>query len=190
MENGHANDAQIIEAAARSKNNLHNNYQDSSLSSTHGGHIGLQHRSAPLRRTRSIHFSSAWKWCRCAHSQAGQVGVIKAYVGLATQDTSGADFNTVRSFVPAIAASGKRASDAPANIRSTRVATSESFQPAILTELADANSEAHISIALQQIVAKSKEASSSNRSGKSRFMSGHQSAPRHLHGRHHEELVT
>jgi len=106
-----------------------NNYQDFQSFLDHGGHIGLQHDPLLYGAYALNPFLVSVEMVPMLIIKQGQVGVIKAYVGLATQTLAVRTSNTVRSFVPAIAASGKSLY-APANIRSTRVATSrKSFQP-------------------------------------------------------------
>ena len=92
METDNANDAQIIEALLGSKNNLHNNYQDFQSFLDHGGHIGLQHDPLLYGAYALNPFLVSVEMVPMLIIKQGQVGVIKAYVGLATQDTSGADF--------------------------------------------------------------------------------------------------
>src|SRR5262249_59077467 len=92
LEKGDALDTHVIEALLGSKNNLHNNYQDFQAFLDHGGHIGLQHDPLLYGAYALNPFLVSVELVPMLIIKQGQVGVIKAYVGLATQDTSGADF--------------------------------------------------------------------------------------------------
>lgn len=82
----------IINAVLAPKNELHNNYQDFQAFLDAGGRIGLQHDPLlygsyllnPLLVKVEIRDMLVVK--------QGQVAVIKAYVGLPTEDTSGEEF--------------------------------------------------------------------------------------------------
>src|SRR5215467_7278348 len=89
---GKANDAQIIEALLGSKNRLHNNYQDFQAFLDHGGRIGLQHDPLLYGAYALNPFLVGVELVPMMVVKQGQVAVIKAYVGLATEDTSGAEF--------------------------------------------------------------------------------------------------
>src|SRR5207245_2324095 len=89
---GTSTDAQIIEALLGSKNNLHNNYQDFQGFLDHGGHIGLQHDPLLYGAYALNPFLVSVEMVPMLMVKQGQVAVMKAYVGLATQDTSGAEF--------------------------------------------------------------------------------------------------
>jgi hypothetical protein len=159
MEKENANDAQIIEALLGSKNNLHNNYQDFQSFLDHGGHIGLQHDPLLYGAYALNPFLVSVEMVPMLVIKQGQVGVIKAYVGLATQDTSGEDFkygSLVRPGHRGVWQEPLRTGKYPLN---PRCYEPEIVPTAILNlNWADANSEAHnLDSQLQQIVAKSKE---------------------------------
>src|SRR5215467_13373683 len=159
METDNANDAQIIEALLGSKNNLHNNYQDFQAFLEHGGHIGLQHDPLLYGAYALNPFLVSVEFVPMLIIKQGQVGVIKAYVGLATEDTSGAEFkygSLVRPGQRGVWQEPLRTGKYPLN---PRCYEPEIVPTAILNlNWADAISEAHnLDAQLQQIVAKSKE---------------------------------
>jgi hypothetical protein len=159
MEKGQANDAQIIEALLGSKNHLHNNYQDFQAFLSNGGHIGLQHDPLLYGAYALNPFLVSVEMVPMMMVKQGQVAVIKAYVGLATQDTSGSDFkygSLVRPGHRGVWQEPLRTGKYPLN---PRCYEAEIVPTAILNlNWADAVSEAHnLDAQLQQIVAKSKE---------------------------------
>src|SRR5215510_6615695 len=159
MEGANTSDPQIIEALLGSKNNLHNNYQDFQAFLDHGGHIGLQHDPLLYGAYALNPFLVVVELVPMLIIKQGQVAVIKAYVGLATQDTSGADFkygSLVRPGHRGVWQEPLRTGKYPLN---PRCYDPEIVPTAILNlNWADANSEAHnLDSQLQQIVAKSKE---------------------------------
>jgi hypothetical protein len=159
MEKNQANDAQIIEALLGSKNHLHNNYQDFQAFLSNGGHIGMQHDPLLYGAYALNPFLVSVEMVPMMMVKQGQVAVIKAYVGLATQDTSGADFkygSLVRPGHRGVWQEPLRTGKYPLN---PRCYEAEIVPTAILNlNWADAVSEAHnLDAQLQQIVAKSKE---------------------------------
>jgi hypothetical protein len=156
---GTTNDAQIIEALLGSKNHLHNNYQDYQAFLDHGGHIGMQHDPLLYGAYALNPFLVSVELVPMMMVKQGQVAVIKAYVGLATQDTSGDEFkygSLVRPGHRGVWQEPLRTGKYPLN---PRCYESEIVPTAILNlNWADAISEAHnLDAQLQQIVAKSKE---------------------------------
>jgi C4-type Zn-finger protein len=85
-------DATLVEALLSVKNDVHNNYQDFQAFLDHGGRIGLQHDPLLYGAYNLNPFLVAVEMVPMLVVQQGQVAVIKAYVGLATEDTSGVDF--------------------------------------------------------------------------------------------------
>jgi hypothetical protein len=159
LEKGEALDPYIIEALLGSKNNLHNNYQDFQAFLDHGGHIGLQHDPLLYGAYALNPFLVGVELVPMLMVKQGQVAVIKAYVGLATQDTSGAEFkygSLVRPGHRGVWQEPLRTGKYPLN---PRCYEAEIVPTAILNlNWADAVSEAHhLDAQLQQIVAKSKE---------------------------------
>jgi hypothetical protein len=156
---GNNSDAQIIEALLGSKNQLHNNYQDYQAFLDHGGHIGMQHDPLLYGAYALNPFLVGVEFVPMMVVKQGQVAVVKAYVGLATQDTSGAEFkygSLVRPGHRGVWQEPLRTGKYPLN---PRCYESEIVPTAILNlNWADAVSEAHnLDAQLQQIVAKSKE---------------------------------
>lgn len=159
LEKGDATDAHMIEALLGSKNKLHNNYQDFQAFLDHGGHIGLQHDPLLYGAYALNPFLVGVELVPMLMVKQGQVAVIKAFVGLATQDTSGAEFkygSLVRPGHRGVWQEPLRTGKYPLN---PRCYEAEIVPTAILNlNWADAVSEAHhLDAQLQQIVAKSKE---------------------------------
>jgi hypothetical protein len=159
LEKSEATDAHLIEALLGSKNGLHNNYQDFQAFLEHGGHIGLQHDPLLYGAYALNPFLVSVELVPMLVVKQGQVAVIKAYVGLATQDTSGSEFkygSLVRPGHRGVWQEPLRTGKYPLN---PRCYESEIVPTAILNlNWADAVSEAHhLDAQLQQIVAKSKE---------------------------------
>ena len=158
-EKGETTDAHLIEALLGSKNNLHNNYQDFQAFLEHGGRIGLQHDPLLYGAYALNPFLVSVELVPMLVVKQGQVAVIKAYVGLATQDTSGSEFkygSLVRPGHRGVWQEPLRTGKYPLN---PRCYEAEIVPTAILNlNWADAVSEAHhLDAQLQQIVAKSKE---------------------------------
>ena len=89
---GQAANATIIEAILASKNDLHGDFQDAQGFLDHGGLVGLQH---DVLRYGSWALNPAVFSVQQAPMfvvNQGEVAVVKAYVGLPTVDTSGAEF--------------------------------------------------------------------------------------------------
>lgn len=159
MEKSNASDGEIIEILLGNKNNLHNNYQDFQAFLDNGGRIGLQHDPLLYGAYVLNPFLVSVELVYMLVVQQGQVAVIKAYVGLPTQDTSGTDFkfgSLVRPGHRGIWQEALRTGKYPLNPRCYQA---EIVPTSILTlNWADAVSQAHnLDAQLQQIVAKSNE---------------------------------
>jgi hypothetical protein len=159
MEKGGATDQQIIETLLGSKNQLHNNYQDFQGFLDHGGKIGLQHDSLLYGAYALNPFLVSVELVPMMVVKQGEVAVIKAYVGLVTEDMSGKDFkfgSLVRPGHRGVWQEPLRTGKYPLN---PRCYEAEIVPTAILNlNWADAVSEAHnLDAQLQQIVAKSSE---------------------------------
>jgi SPFH domain / Band 7 family len=159
LEKGDVTDAHLIEALLGSKNNLHNNYQDFQAFLEHGGRIGLQHDPLLYGAYALNPFLVGVELVPMLVVKQGQVAVIKAYVGLATQDTSGTEFkygSLVRPGRRGVWQEPLRTGKYPLN---PRCYEAEIVPTAILNlNWAEAVSEAHhLDAQLHQIVAKSKE---------------------------------
>jgi len=159
MEQSGAEDPQLVEVLLGSKNVLHNNYQDFQAFLDNGGRIGLQHDPVLYGAYALNPFLVKVERVPMLVVKQGQVAVIKAYVGLVTKDTSGAEFKfgtLVRPGHRGIWQEPLRTGKYPIN---PRCYEAEIVPTAILTlNWADAVSQAHnLDSKLQQIVAKSNE---------------------------------
>jgi regulator of protease activity HflC (stomatin/prohibitin superfamily) len=85
-------DFQLMGLILGSKDNLHNNYQDFQKFLDAGGKIGLQHDPLLYGAYNLNPFLVRVEHVPMLVVEQGEVAVIKAYVGLPTQDTSGVDF--------------------------------------------------------------------------------------------------
>jgi hypothetical protein len=152
-------DAEIIEVILGSKNTIHNNFQDFQKFLDSGGKIGLQHDVLLYGAYNLNPFLVKVELVPMLIVEQGEVAVIKSYVGLATQDTSGAAFkygSLVRPGHRGIWQEPLRTGKYPIN---PRIYNAEIVPTAILTlNWADAISKAHnLDRELKQIVAKSRE---------------------------------
>jgi uncharacterized membrane protein YqiK len=159
MEKDKATDGDVIEVLLGNKNDLHNNYQDYQAFLDNGGRIGLQHDPLLYGAYALNPFLVAVERVWMLVVQQGQVAVIKAYVGLPTQDMSGSDFkfgSLVRPGHRGIWEEALRTGKYPLNPRCYQA---EIVPTSILTlNWADAVSQAHnLDAQLSQIVAKSNE---------------------------------
>jgi regulator of protease activity HflC (stomatin/prohibitin superfamily) len=159
MEKAGAGDLELIELLLGNKNNLHNNYQDFQAFLDSGGKIGLQHDPLLYGAYALNPFLVGVEMVPMLLVMQGQVGVIKAYVGLSTEDTSGVEFkfgSLVRPGHRGIWQEPLRTGKYAIN---PRIYQAEIVPTAILTlNWAEATSAAHnLDRQLKQIVAKSRE---------------------------------
>lgn len=159
MEHRGATDQEIIETLLGSKNQLHNNYQDFQAFLDRGGKIGLQHDPLLYGAYALNPFLVSVELVPMMVVKQGEVAVIKAYVGLVTQDTSGDEFKYGSLVHPGrrgVWQEPLRTGKYPLN---PRCYEAEIVPTAILNlNWADAVSEAHnLDRQLQQIIAKSSE---------------------------------
>jgi regulator of protease activity HflC (stomatin/prohibitin superfamily) len=84
--------SELVEAVLNSKNDAHNNYQDFRAFLDAGGRIGLQHDPLLYGAYNLNPFLVSVEMVPMLVVNQGQVAVVKAFVGLATEDTSGVDF--------------------------------------------------------------------------------------------------
>jgi uncharacterized membrane protein YqiK len=84
--------AQLIETILGSKNELHKSYQDFQAFMDKGGKIGLQHDPLLYGAYNLNPFLVRVEQVPMLVVEQGQVAVIKSYVGLPTEDTSGTEF--------------------------------------------------------------------------------------------------
>ncbi len=85
-------DAELMEMILGSKNREHNNYQDFQKFLDHGGSIGLQHDPLLYGAYNLNPFLVSVETVPMLVVEQGEVAVIKSYVGLPTEDTSGSTF--------------------------------------------------------------------------------------------------
>jgi regulator of protease activity HflC (stomatin/prohibitin superfamily) len=152
-------DSKIIEVLLGSKNDAHNNYQDFQGFLDAGGKIGLQHDPLLYGAYLLNPFLVRVEMVPMLVVNQGEVAVVKAYVGLPTLDTSGAEFkfgSIVRPGHRGIWAEPLRTGKYPIN---PRVYAAEIVPTSILTlNWAEAVSTAHnLDAHLSPIEAKSRE---------------------------------
>jgi hypothetical protein len=152
-------DSDLVEAILSVKNESHNNYQDFQAFLDGGGRIGLQHDPLMYGAYNLNPFLVSVEMVPMLVVNQGEVAVLKAYVGLATEDTSGADFkfgSLVRPGHRGIWQEPLRTGKYAIN---PRCYSAEIVPTFILTlNWADATSTAHnLDKGLKQITAKSKE---------------------------------
>src|SRR4051794_28363489 len=152
-------DAELIDLLLGSKNTLHNNYQDFQAFLDHGGKIGLQHDTLLYGAYLLNPFLVRVDLVPMLVVNQGEVAVIKGFVGLPTDDTSGADFkfgSIVRPGHRGIWQEPLRTGKYAIN---PRVYAAEIVPTFILTlNWADATSDAHdLDAQLSSIVGKSRE---------------------------------
>src|SRR5215831_18196748 len=156
---GDIKDSDLVEAILSVKNEVHNNYQDYQAFLDRGGRIGLQHDPLMYGAYNLNPFLVSVELVPMLVVNQGEVAVLKAYVGLATEDTSGIDFkfgSLVRPGHRGIWQEPLRTGKYAIN---PRCYSAEIVPTFILTlNWADATSTAHnLDKGLKQITAKSKE---------------------------------
>lgn len=159
LETAGRSDQEILEVLLGSKNDLHNNYQDFQRFLDNGGKIGLQHDPLLYGAFLLNPFLVKVERAPMLVVNQGQVAVIKSYLGLSTQDTSGQEFvfgSIVRPGHRGIWNEPLRTGKYPLN---PRVYRAEIVPTAILTlNWAEATSHAHnLDAQLSSIDAKSRE---------------------------------
>ena len=92
LEKKGEDNSQLIEVVLGSKNELHNNYQDFQLFLDNGGKIGLQHDPLLYGAYNLNPFLVSVELVPMLVVEQGEVAVIKSYVGLVSEDTSGEEF--------------------------------------------------------------------------------------------------
>ncbi|MDY6795100.1 MAG: SPFH domain-containing protein [Actinomycetota bacterium] len=158
-EDRDAPDLVLIETLLGTKNGVHNNYQDYQAFLDNGGRIGLQHDPLLYGAYNLNPFLVSVELVPMLVVEQGQVAVIKAYVGLATIDTSGTEFkfgSLVRPGHRGIWEEPLRTGKYPINPRCYQA---EIVPTEIITlNWAEASSEAHkLDRQLKQIIGKSRE---------------------------------
>jgi len=157
--NSGTSDMALVETILGNKNTAHNNYQDFQAFIDNGGRIGLQHDPLLYGMYNLNPFLVNVEIAPMLVIEQGQVAVIKSYVGLPSQDTSGAEFkfgSIVRPGHRGIWREALRTGKYPLNSHCYKA---EIVSTAILNlNWADASSTAHnLDQNLKQIVAKSRE---------------------------------
>jgi hypothetical protein len=159
MKRPSISNAERIEKILGSKNDLHNNYQDYQEFLDNGGRIGLQHDPLLYGAYALNPFLVSVEMVPMLVVKQGEVAVIKAYVGLMTEDTSGSEFK-----FGSIVKPGRRGIWEEALRTGKYAINPRCYQPeivptSILTlNWAEATSEAHdLDRHLSQITAKSRE---------------------------------
>ncbi len=152
-------DARLIETILGSQNDRHNAYQDFQKFLDLGGKIGLQHDPLLYGAYNLNPFLLRVEEVPMLVIEQGQVAVMKAYVGLPTQDTSGAEFkfgSLVRPGHRGIWQDPLRTGKYPINPRCYQAVIVPTF--IITLNWAEAVSQAHnLDAQLSQIEAKSSE---------------------------------
>lgn len=159
MEAEGAKDGDIVDKLLGNKNSLHNNYQDFQAFLENGGKIGLQHDPLLYGAYTLNPFLVRVESVPMLIVLQGQVAVVKAYVGLSTEDTSGPEFkfgSLVKPGHRGILREPLRTGKYPVNPRCYQA---EIVPTSILTlNWAEAVSQAHnLDRHLSQIIAKSRE---------------------------------
>jgi uncharacterized membrane protein YqiK len=159
-QSGTGTASQVIQAVLRSKNDLHDNYQDFQAFLDNGGCIGLQHDPLLYGSYLLNPFLVRVELREMLVVRQGEVAVMKSYVGLPTEDTSGAEFkfgSIVQPGHQGIWSEPLRTGKYPLN---PRIYEAEIVPTSILTlNWSHATSEAHsLDERLAPIDAKSKEA--------------------------------
>lgn len=154
-----ASDARMIETILGNQHDRHNAYQDFQKFLDLGGKIGLQHDPLLYGAYNLNPFLVRVEEVPMLVIEQGQVAVVKAYVGLPTQDTSGADFkfgSLVRPGHRGIWQDPLRTGKYPINPRCYQAVIVPTF--IITLNWAEAVSQAHnLDAQLSQIQAKSSE---------------------------------
>ena len=156
---GSSTDARLIETILGNQNDKHSAYQDFQKFLQLGGKIGLQHDPLLYGAYNLNPFLLRVEEVPMLVVEQGQVAVMKAYVGLPTQDTSGTDFkfgSLVRPGHRGIWQEPLRTGKYPINPRCYQAVIVPTF--IITLNWADVVSQAHnLDAQLKQIEAKSSE---------------------------------
>lgn len=150
----------IITTVLAPKNELHNNYQNYQAFLDAGGNIGLQHDPLLYGQYLLNPYLVHVEIVDMLVVRQGEVAVIKAYVGLPTEDTSGAEFKFGSIVSPGHQGIWSEPLRTGKYTLNPRIYEAEIVPTSILTlNWASANSEAHdLDSRLSSIRAKSKEA--------------------------------
>jgi uncharacterized membrane protein YqiK len=159
-DDGTGSPTQIIQAVLRSKNDLHDNYQDYQAFLANGGCIGLQHDPLLYGSYLLNPFLVKVELREMLVVRQGEVAVIKSYVGLPTEDTSGEEFKFGSIVEPGHQGIWSEPLRTGKYTLNPRIYEAEIVPTSILTlNWSHATSEAHnLDARLSPIDAKSKEA--------------------------------
>ena len=159
MEASHKSDADVADVLIGNKNNLHNNYQDFQAFLDHGGKIGLQHDPLLYGAYTVNPYLVKVEMVPMLVVKQGEVAVIKAAVGLPTEDTSGENFKFGSIVKPGHRGIWQEPLRTGKYAINPRIYSAEIVPTAILTlNWANATSQAHnLDKGLSQIEGKSKE---------------------------------
>jgi uncharacterized membrane protein YqiK len=151
---------QVIQAVLRSKNDLHDNYQDYQAFLDNGGCIGLQHDPLLYGSYLLNPFLVNVELREMLVVRQGEVAVMKSYVGLPTEDTSGEEFKFGSIVEPGHQGIWSEPLRTGKYTLNPRIYEAEIVPTSILTlNWSQATSEAHsLDARLSRIDAKSKEA--------------------------------
>lgn len=159
-EEGTGSETHVIQAVLRSKNRLHDNYQDYQSFLDNGGCIGLQHDPLLYGSYLLNPFLVQVEVRDMLVVRQGEVAVIKSYVGLPTEDTSGVEFKFGSIVKPGHQGIWSEPLRTGKYTLNPRIYEAEIVPTSILTlNWSQASSEAHnLDARLSAIDAKSKEA--------------------------------
>lgn len=159
LEKKGAKDAELVERVFGSMNDRHNNYQDFQAFLDAGGKIGLQHDPLQYGEYTLNPFLVSVELVPMLVVKQGEVAVIKAYVGLPTEDTSGDQFKHGSIVKPGHRGIWQEPLRTGKYAINPRCYEAEIVATAILTlNWAEAVSKAHsLDHGLKQIIAKSSE---------------------------------
>ncbi|MGH2717703.1 MAG: SPFH domain-containing protein, partial [Actinomycetota bacterium] len=157
---GNDSESQVIQAVLRPKNQLHDNYQDFQGFLENGGCIGLQHDPLLYGSYLLNPFLVQVELREMLVVRQGEVAVIKSYVGLPTEDTSGIEFKFGSIVKPGHQGIWSEPLRTGKYTLNPRIYEAEIVPTSILTlNWSQATSEAHnLDARLSAIDAKSKEA--------------------------------
>ena len=159
MEAAQRRDAEIADLLIGNQNERHNNYQDYQKYLDAGGRIGLQHDPLLYGSYALNPYLVRVEMVPMLVVKQGEVAVIKAAVGLPTEDVSGDEFKFGSIVHPGHRGIWEEPLRTGKYAINPRIYSAEMVPTAILTlNWAEASSQAHtLDKQLKQIVAKSKE---------------------------------
>jgi hypothetical protein len=159
MEADRRSDAEIADVLIGNQNERHNNYQDYQKFLDSGGRIGLQHDPLLYGSYALNPYLVRVQTVPMLVVRQGEVAVIKASVGLPTEDVSGDEFKHGSIVHPGHRGIWEEPLRTGKYAINPRIYQAEMVPTAILTlNWAEASSQAHtLDMQLRQVIAKSKE---------------------------------